>query len=254
MVMKSVNTFVAALLSAAVCLAAKAAPADERDLFADIVRQNSRISSIDSEITQHIRTGNASAEVYAGRYRADAAGRFRIDYRLPSKQVVLNDGASLYWYYPNDRLLYKIGRRAGVAPAGGVNPLGEYADRLSSRFRVRYEGRRLYGFFTPAYSFTLEDRESNVTLSIVIEVRRRVLLSRCVTDRDGVEIMKETYEGYEMHGGIPFPSRVSVTARSPRGIVSNVTNYSRVSLNTPFPPSLFKLELPPNVISKQMYE
>ena len=70
--------------------------ADNLSLFREIVRVNSRVKSIDAAIIQHIYTPEHYKEVYKGRYRADNLQRFRIDYTIPSRQIVVNDGKGLF--------------------------------------------------------------------------------------------------------------------------------------------------------------
>ncbi|HSV98495.1 MAG TPA: DUF4292 domain-containing protein [Spirochaetota bacterium] len=246
---------VLALSLAALFAAPLAVAADETAvLFREVARAHAKILTIDAEITQYITEPGRGREIFRGRYRADGRGRFRIDYTVPSRQIVRSDGAGFEWYYPDDRLLY-YAKAAGRGPARpGFNPLDGIDSELETRFELSGGAWRLYGFFKRARVYHLKDRQSGVDIEVRVDPSTKAVISKTVRDRRGYELLKETYEGYRAIGGIYFPSRVSVTARTAKGITSNVTDYGRVTLNGPVPDAVFRADHPRGVTRKRLYE
>ena len=121
--------------------------AEDLSLFRQIVEENSRIKSIEADIIQYVITPEHSKEIFKGKYRADKKGRFRIDYTTPSNQIVLNDGRCIYWYYPDERLLYKIVDKEKILHRSSINPLKEFSKDFDKNFKIHYLGKHLYGFF-----------------------------------------------------------------------------------------------------------
>ncbi len=228
-------------------------PVTDYSLFQMIVEHNSKVTSIESHIDQEIWNGDNPPEKFSGLFRADSRGRFRIDYSMPENQVVINDGKKLYWYYPADRLLYEIAsHRDSGAPK--LNPLEEYSKGLEVRYRVSNMGRTVYGFFSISDLYLLIDKQSGVTIHLWIDSFRGLVNRKVVTGRDGVEIIRETYEGYESIEGIYFPSRVEVLVRTPGGVTGNSTIYRRVRLNIPMDERIFNMQFPPDVKKKYLDE
>ncbi|HNR89489.1 MAG TPA: hypothetical protein PKM65_14200 [Spirochaetota bacterium] len=219
---------------------------DGRDLLRELVGRCAGVSSIDAVIEQHIRYPGAPPEVFRGRYRADAQGRFRIDYTAPSVQRVLHTGAALYWYYPADNLLYRIGGGGGSAPAPGARPADELMRRLDERGEVEYLGRRLYGIFTLAHRFVVRGDDPRVRIEVLVDSRRGVVLERRLLDERGREVVTEVFSDYDRTQGACYPRRIDVRARGERGVVRSTTVYRDARINIPLSPGLFAPDFPPN--------
>lgn len=225
--------------------------------FGEIVQANSRVRYIDAGITQIIAEQGRGREVYRGRYRADERGRFRIDYRKPSPQIVVFDGKRLLWYFPESKTLYEMRGGATVHSRPAANPLHGIigpAGEVGRRFEPRFEGRRGYGFFKSGYSFSLRDRARNERFSILVDAKSLAIVEKTVRDGEGVEVVREVYEDYRMIDGIPFPARVTVSARTASGIVKNLTEYDHISLNGRIDASIFGLNIPANAVRKKLHE
>lgn len=230
------------------------AAGDPLDLFRKVVMEHARMRSVDAEITQYIQMGEGPQEIFKGRYRADNSGRFRIDYTAPSAQIVVNDGAGLYWYYPGEKLVYRIEGRGAAGHGQGLNPLREFQGKFEERFEITSEGSRLHGFFRKAHGFRVTDTKSGLTLRILVDEKTKAVLEKVVRDRTGREILKESYSDFIRAGGIRFPARVSVLAQGARGVTRNTTRYSYVTLNRDIHPSTFRLTLPPGVTRRRIHE
>jgi len=239
----------------AVCVVVCAALLDAAEpRFGDIVRQGAAVRAIDAEIVQYIDSGAAPREVFRGRYRADEAGNFRIDYSAPSRQIVIKNSRGLFWYYPDDRLLYEIARRGAESSKPQFNPLHEFARDFERRFDVRYRGKRIYGVFRRAHRFDLVDRASNLRMTVWVDPADSRLLEKNVRDPAGREIMKELYGDYLVVKGILFPRRVEVSALTARGVTKNITHYKNITLNPAFHGAVFTMEYPRNVTRKAIHE
>ncbi len=252
-----IRTVCAGVFFSAAALCAAAVPGfagDDLSLFREIVNEHAKITSIDAEIMQIIQTGKAEREIFRGRYRADAQGRFRIDYRTPSEQIVINDGRQFYWYYPPERLLYRIERKEYAPARGGINPLGEFSAGFEKRFTVSRAGRSLYGFFRVAERFIMKDNSTGAVLEIRADSGRKVLLDKTVRDARGREILKESYEEYARVGGAQFPMRITVSALTPKGVTVNMTRYSNVTLNSGIKSSVYSIAIPGNVTRRRLYQ
>lgn len=221
---------------------------DTPSLFKEIVEESSRIKSIDADIIQYLSTPEHSKEVYKGRYRGIASGKLRIDYTIPSTQIVLNDNNNLYWYYPKDKILYQIGRRVNLSSRLKVNPLQEFINKnFDRRFRTRYLGKHIYGFFIIAHQFVIEDCETGSIIDLWFDAKKRVILAKIVKDRYGREIMKEIYGDYKKIRNIYFPTRVDVFARTASGITRNTTTYKNVRLNYKISDKIFNIKFPEDI-------
>lgn len=233
---------------AMVCVPGPAPAGDENlDRLTMVIGNINGIRTIDAEIVQHIQTEGRPREVYRGRYRADSTGRVRIDYTVPSRQIVFNDGKGFYWYYPDDRLLYRIERPASETPSSSFNPMKEVANtssKVDENLVIRYRGRRLYGFFGTALYYSVTDARKGIRVDLAVDPVRPVVLEKTVRGRGGMELMHEHYERYVAVDGLYFPGRVTVTVRSSKGITSNTTEYSRIELNGRVPVSVFHPVLP----------
>ncbi len=231
-----------------------AAADDAATLFRAVAREHAKIRTIDAEITQYIAEPGRPREIFRGRYRADERGRFRIDYTVPSRQIVRSDGTVFEWYYPEERLLYYADAAGRPSARPGFNPLDGIDDGIETRFALSGGGWRLYGFFKRARVYHLKDRQSGVDIEVRVDPAMKAVISKTVRDSRGYEILKETYEGYRTIGAIHFPSRVSVTARTARGITSNVTDYGRVALNGAIPGAVFRADHPRGVTRRRLDE
>jgi outer membrane lipoprotein-sorting protein len=224
-----------------------------QNLFNEIMKVNSGIRSIDAEIVQYINTPENLREVYKGKYIADDSGRFRIDYTTPSKQIVLNDGFKLYWYYPEDNLLYLLGndKAAGGNSKPKINPLQEFqAEKFKDQFTLDYSGEHLYGFFKWSHEFIVKDIKNGLQIYIEVDSKSKVLLSKIIKNSEGAEIIKEIYTDYEKIKEIYVACQIDVYARTKTGITRNTTKYSNIRLNFFIPDSMFKMKFPDNVIKK----
>ena len=231
-----------------------AAADDAAALFRAVAREHAKIRSIDADITQYITEPGRPREIFRGRYRADGRGRFRIDYTVPSRQVVRSDGKLFEWYYPDDRLLYYSEAAERDRPGPGFNPLDGIEKELESRFELSGGGWRLYGFFKRARVYHLRDRQSGLDIEVRVDPSIRAVITKTVRDRRGYELIRESYEGHRDIGGVFFPTRVSVTARTARGITSSVTDYARVILNGPMPEAVFRVDYPRGVTRRRLDE
>lgn len=227
---------------------------DKQELFKKIIKENSKIQTIDSEITQYITVEQNPQEIYRGRYRADNQGRFRIDFTSPSEQLVLNDGRIFVWYYPKNKVLYQIERQGYASHNTGFNPMMEFSKEFEKRYDVLYLGKHIYGFFKMAHLFIVRDKVKGIKLDIRIDAKMNTILAKTVRGENGIEIMKEIYEDYKLINSVNFPARVVVTARTKSGITKNVTEYSKIILNRNFSPSVFYMQFPANISRKRIYE
>jgi len=214
-------------------------------LFKKIVEQSYRVKNIDAEIEQHILTGSSPKELFCGRYRADNRGNFRIDYSKPSRQMVLFNSTGLFWYYPDDNLVYEINSGTGsIKPA--VNPLKEFSGDIEKMFRVQYLGRTIYGFFNIAHQFVIVNRKKGLNHFIWIDASRDVVLKKILKDRNGRELVREKYGNHRKVKGIWIPGRVDVYARSEEGLTVNVTIYKHLILNSKMNGAIFNCSFPPD--------
>ena len=226
---------------------------DGVELLRAVINKSAAVRAIDAEITQYIDTEGKPREVFRGRYRADRQGRFRIDYTVPSKQTVLNDGRGFYWYYHEDRLLYRMAKTADGPTSPAFNPVKELEGGMEGdRFTVLDLGPRLYGFFGMGRHLAVTDREKALRVDMLVDPGKKVVLKKTVRGRTGMELMKERYEHYRTVSGCFFPGRVTVTVRTGRGITRNITEYGAIKLNSAVTPAVFRLELPPDVTVKDM--
>lgn len=228
--------------------------ADGPPSFREIIEANSGVRSIDARITQRIAEQGRGRETYRGRYRADGRGRFRIDYDRPSAQIVVFDGTSLLWYFPGSNTLYEMKGGAAGRSRPAVNPFQYLSGDVEKRFESRFGGKKGYGFFKSGYSFSLRDRRNDESFSILVDAKRLAIVEKTVRDARGAEIVRELYEEYRMINGILFPARVTVSARTGAGIVKNLTEYDNISLNRKIDETIFRLDVPRNVLRKKLHE
>lgn len=253
--MRHLTTFRSVLALAALFAPPPSASADEATaLFRAVAREHARISSIDADITQYISEPGRPREIFKGRYRADARGRFRIDYTVPSRQVVRSDGRVFEWYYPDERLLYYSESPKNEGKGPEFNPLEGIEEALESRFTLSGGAWRLYGFFRPLRVYHLHDAKTGLDIEVRVDPSIRAVIEKTVRDRRGYELIRESYRGHRKLGEIFFPSRVSVTTRTARGITSNVTDYARVILNGPMPDAVFRADYPRTVTRRRLGE
>jgi len=223
------------------------------ELLRAVINNSAAVRAIDAEITQYIDTEGKPREVFRGRYRADRQGRFRIDYTVPSKQTVLNDGRGLYWYYHEDRLLFRMAKTANGPSSPAFNPVKELEGGVDGgRFTVLDLGPRLYGFFGMGRHLAVTDRKKALRVDMLVDPVKKVVLKKTVRGRTGMELMKERYENYRAVSGCFFPGRVTVTVRTGRGVTRNITEYGAIKLNGAVAPAVYRLELPPDVTVKDM--
>jgi outer membrane lipoprotein-sorting protein len=222
-------------------------------LFNEIIEANTGIKSIDAEIVQYINTPEHSKEVFKGRYIADNKGRFRIDYSAPFKQIVLNDGRVLYWYFPEDNILYIIGNDKANQKEPKVNPLQEFKNKeFEKQFKVNYRGKHFYGFFNTSHEFIVKDVKNELNFEIRVDAKNKVLLSKIVTNSAGQEIIKEIYGSYEKIKDTFFPARIDIYARTDKGVTRNTTEYSNIRLNYSVSESQFQIKFPENAKRKYL--
>jgi outer membrane lipoprotein-sorting protein len=224
-------------------------------LFNEIIEANTGIKSIDAEIIQYINTPEHSREVYKGKYIADDKGRFRIDYTVPSKQIVLNNGRFIYWFFPYENILYIIGNDKAGQKELKVNPLQEFKSmEFEKQFKVIYKGKHFYGFFNTAYEYLVMDVKNELNFQIRVDSKNKVLLSKIVTNSAGQEIIRELYESYEKINGAFFPARIDIHARTEKGITRNTTEYSNIRLNYSVSENIFQIKFPDNAKKKYLQQ
>lgn len=221
------------------------AVANDRIIEALISEQN-RIRTIDCSLTQLIYEDGNSIR-YTGRYRADSTGRFRVDYTLPSKQTVLNTAKGLFWHMPEENTLYMI--ESKIPALSGSNPggIGNMMKKIDDRLELKYLGTHLYGFFTVAHRFIMIDGGSGNRMEFIAGARDNIILEKKVLDRDGTEVMREVYSDYTSVGGMHFPLRVDVYAKTGTGVTRSISFYRDVRLNGIIPDDVFRLKVPGNV-------
>ena len=215
-----------------------------------IIRQN-RIKTIDCTINQLIYEKNEVVS-YQGRYRANASGKFRIDYTMPSSQTVINTAKALYWYIPEDNNLYIIpSRDAGLSANPAVNISG-FIKKIDDRLKINYSGFHFYGFFKIAHRFIIIDSSHGNRIEFITDAGNYTIIEKRVRDRDGKEIIREVYGDYSLVQNELFPRRVDVFARTESGLTRSISKYSDISLNGPVPDSIFFMKVPKNV-RKRIY-
>lgn len=219
--------------------------ANDRIIEALISEQN-RIRTIDCTLTQLIYEDGNSMR-YAGRYRADSKGRFRVDYTIPSKQTVLNTPGGLYWHMPGDNALYIIRSKSPALTGPGSRGIGNMMKKIDDSMELKYLGTHLYGFFTVAHRFIMIDRGKGNKMEIVAGARDNIILEKKVIDRDGTEVMREVYSDYTTVGGMHFPLRVDVFAKTGTGVTRSISFYRDIRLNDSIPDEVFRLRVPGNV-------
>jgi outer membrane lipoprotein-sorting protein len=219
--------------------------ADDRIIEALIAEQN-RIRTIDCTLTQLIyEDGNTIR--YAGRYRADSKGRFRVDYTLPSKQTVLNTPGGLFWHMPEDNTLYIIESKSPALSGNTPGGIGNMMKKIEKGMELKYIGTHLYGFFTVAHRFIMLDGGRGNRMEILAGARDNIILEKKVLDRDGTAVMRELYSDYTTVGGMNFPLRVDVFAKTGTGVTRSISFYRDVQLNVTIPDEIFRLTVPGNV-------
>lgn len=222
-------------------------------LFTEIIEANTKIKSVEADITQYISTPEHSKEVFKGKYTADNNGRFKITYNSPSRQVVINNGSNILWYYPDDNIVYTVKQDQNPKRESGINPLKEFKNKKSENdYKINYLGKHLYGFFISAYHFKINDINNKLLFDIWVNAKSKVLLAKITTNSSGIEIIKELYGDYEKINDIHFPKRIDVYARSRSGVTKNTTKYSNIKLNFSIPDTMFKIKLPQDVKRKYL--
>lgn len=222
----------------------------QTNFFNEILEANSKIKYIEADIVQNISSSDGE-QVYKGLYRADIDGRLRIDYSMPEKQIVLFDGKLLYWYYPDDKIIYKSEKMPGNKP--GYGPLNEFLYKnFEENYNVEYLGKHLFGFFSFAHNFIITNIKTKDIIEIWVDTTKKVILAKIVKNSDKVEILKEIYSDYVKIGNAYFPSRVDVYARSESGFTKNTTEYKNIKLNIRISDNVFKINVPPDVIHKRL--
>jgi outer membrane lipoprotein-sorting protein len=219
--------------------------ANDRIIEALIAEQN-RIRTIDCTLTQLIYEDGNSMR-YAGRYRADSKGRFRVDYTLPSKQTVLNTSGGLFWHMPGDNTLYIIQSKSTALSGTSPRGIGNLMKKIDDGMELKYLGTHLYGFFTVAHRFIMIDRGKGNKMEIIAGTRDTIILEKKVFDRDGTEVMREVYSDYTTVGGMKFPLRVDVFAKTGNGVTRSISFYRDIRLNDSMPDEVFRLKVPGNV-------
>lgn len=221
----------------------------EQDLFNKVIEANKGIETIDCDISQFI-FHNDTIEKFAGRYRVNAKGFFRIDYEHPSRQIVMKNRNGLSWYFPGDNLLYIIQENAEYPVQPGINPLKDIIHNSDPRFTMRYAGTHIYGFFTTSNHFIAKDPSRGIIFTIISDAEKHTIFEKSISDLNGREIIREVYSNYSKNGPQYFPGRVDVLARTSRGIIRNTTFYRNVHLNRNHAESIFSLQIPRNTIKK----
>ncbi|MCP4135744.1 MAG: hypothetical protein GY754_32550 [bacterium] len=217
-----------------------------KDIFQRIVKESSKVKTIDADITQEIQESGSPIQVFKGRYRVDSKGRFRIDYNEPGKQIVLQNEKGLYWYYPDDNMVYQA-KKEGAERKVQINPLSEFKKGLEERFEVRSIGKQVYGFFVIAERFVVIDKVKGDTILIWVEKEKNIVLKKILRDKNNREIMKEVYSGYKIINDINLPTVIDVSARTDRGITRSTTYYRNIRLNKKLAKKIFYMDFPSNV-------
>ena len=216
-----------------------------------IIERQNRIKTIDCTISQFIYEKGEVIR-YSGRYRADASGRFRIDYTNPSKQTVVNTAKVLYWHIPEDNNLYIIPSQRGGAKASQIGNTGELIKKIDDRHKITYTGFHFYGFFKIAHRFMMIDLEHGNRIEFITDAAHFTIIEKRMKDRDGNEIIREVYGDYTLIQEELFPGRVDVFAKTETGVTRSISKYSDISLNGPIPDGVFVLKVPKNV-KKHIY-
>jgi len=215
------------------------------DLLQQVMAVQEKIRTIDCAIEQIIHEGG-SASRYAGRYRADSSGRFRIDYREPSEQTVVNTSSSLLWYIRESGTLFVIPARNPDAASPSPALAGNFVKKIDATMKVHYLGTGFHGFFTSAHRFLLVNGATGIKIEMTTGIRDNIILEKRVRDRDGREVMREIYSEYREIDTMKFPHRVDVFALTERGVTRSISKYRDVVLNSNIPENIFVLKVPGN--------
>lgn len=238
------RTLIAPALLALMTFSVQASP-EEHDLFPLVIDESLKTRTVDASITQFIFQ-NGSSEKYSGRYRADDAGRFRIDYAEPSRQLVVKTSEALYWYFYDGNTMCVINEaaRGGNAPA---NPVRELLAHSGSRFTARYAGTHLSPLLRRVNHFIVEDMANGLRFTIITDAERHVVERKIITDARGYEIVHEHYGDYRPAGPALFPHRIDVFTRTREGVTRNTTRYENVTLNRPLDSGIFAVPRHPGM-------
>ncbi len=212
------------------------------EILKRIAEENGKIKTIEANIVQHIKKTGSSSETFRGRFLTGNKGKFRIDYIFPEKQVVLYGGKSLFWYYPDEKLLY-VSKKMNNFSSPKVNPLKEI--NLIDSIKVNYLGYSFYSIFKIVRKFQIT--KNNKIITLWVDVSRPYVYKKSITLENGIEIAQEKYENYELLNGIYFPHVVDVRVRSKSGYTRSRTEYSNVKINRVLGSSTFKYSFPKDV-------
>jgi len=223
------------------------AESNETALFKELIRINSMIQSIDADIEQYIKRPGHPVELFKGHYRAESTGSFRIDYHTPSRQIVIYRDNTLFWYYPEDKLLYQLGGGRKHHGSTKFNPLSEFSRDLERNFTIHYLGKHIYGLFLTVHQYIIRSKKSEHAVVLMIDKKRKVVRSKIYKSKLGKEIIKEIYEDFNKIGDIHFPTRIDVFAKAPNGVTRNTTYYKNIKLNRKFSKRVFIISVPRDV-------
>jgi len=212
------------------------------DILKQVANENSKIKTIEADILQHIKKTGSSSENFKGRYRANSKGFFRIDYVYPEKQQVLYLGSKLFWFFPDNNLLYVSKKFDGfVNPK--VNPLKEISD--IDDVEVKYLGYTLYSIFKFVRKY--EIKKDNLIITLFVDIEKPYVYKKVVSLGGNYEIVEEKYENYKSINGVYFPQIVDVRVRNENGYTRSRTEYLNVRINLKFNNYLFKQNFPNGV-------
>ena len=204
--------------------------ADDLDRLRNIAQSYHNTNSIRASITQYVYDPAGGSEVLQGEYCAGNTGSFRIDYMKPERQIVVNNGEGLFWYYPERDLLFlSRDKKSGKA---GLNALMiKLASKEGASPRIIYEGTKFYSFFKTAHIYLIEFPGRGSSIMLWVEKDGRFVIRKYVLDGSGREVSRELYGGHVRYDGIYLPSRIELSLRTIKGKVQTVTEYSNVFVN-----------------------
>ena len=204
-----------------------------------IIRDYNSIRTIKASIRQQVYMPGGETRLFSGDYYADNKGNLRIDYSIPAREVVINNSYGLFWYYPEERVVYE---KRGKGGARGYNPLipGPAIEDDLSGLSVSYEGTEFYSFFKRAAVFTIRSERGGGEVRIWTDPDGLYVIRKYILDSSGREEVREIYSEHICTGGVYLPGRIEIFARTSRGILHTVTLYSNVVINSPLDEALFR--------------
>ncbi len=209
--------------------------------FSDTI---SGLRSYTADIKQTVSGSDGGREEFEGRITVSSGGCMNILYEKPAVQRVVCDGHALYWYFPEsgDLFLYSgaAAEKTGLLKGNGTSLPGRGFLNIMD---YRYEGMTFYGLFNRAHVFSVTNRKEGNRILVWFDYSGSKPVRKIIHDKNGREIIRETYDRYSLVKGIPLPGRIILYARGKGGIVKTVTEYTNYRVNISPSDELFKFRI-----------